>query len=506
MTPPRLPRRSAAVGGAAALALATLGVAGPAAADTHTAADARDVDDACVLPAESTFTDIAHLPEPTQRAITCLVPYDVAAGYTATEYRAAQGVRRYQVALFLYRQLAHLADSNDGIDLPEPQETTFTDVGELSAEAREAIGALAGAQIARGKSADRFAPDEVVTRLDMAALVNRAQDYVADQLDDAAAAYDPDAADVEYADLTEDIAAERRGHVYALTGAGVVEGTGEDTYTPYGDVTRAQMALFLARHLDENIENGRSLAVQESVVWNTSTVTAYPDLSDAVAAAGADERLVAMGEFTEAERMVLDDDGVVLTGRGEPTVHGSFEIRGADDVTLVGLVVQDYVDAAGARAGVYLADATGTRLVENVFVGGDAEEYAGRGVVNETGGATESALLAANEFYYHVTGVFANPSAEFDLAGNVFQRNRVGSGNDAPSVLRGNIVDGNAEGIGMSVPGSQVTDNYFGLNDVHVADYFGEADLAGLVEANGFINSVHVVESADVTTVVDTEE
>lgn len=388
-----------------------------------------------MLPAESTFTDIAHLPEPTQRAITCLVPYDVAAGYTPTEYRPAQGVRRYQMALFIYRQLAHLADSNDGVDLPAPQEVTFTDTGELSAEAQEAIGALAGARIARGKSAERFAPDEVVTRLDMAASVNRAQDYVAGQLDDAAAAYDPDAAGVQYADLTEDVAAERRAHVYALTGVGVVQGTGEDTYTPSGDVPRAQMALFLARHLDENIENGRSLAVEESVVWSTSTVTAYPDLSDAVAAAGANERLVAMGEFTEAERMVLDDDGVVLTGRGEPRVHGSFEIRGADDVTLAGLVVQDYVDAAGERAGVYLAD--------------------------------------------------------------------VGSANDAPSVLRGNIVDRNAEGIRTSVPGSQVTDNYFGLNRVHVADYSHEADLAGLIEANGFINAVHVVGSEQATTVVD---
>jgi hypothetical protein len=498
MTPPRLPRRSAAVAGAAALALATLGVAGPA------AADARAIDDACTgNTADAGFTDIGYLPAANEDAINCLVAYDVTEGYTPTQYGPDRPVQRWQMALFLHRELLHLATANEAIELPEPAPTTFTDLAGYSEEVQAAVATLVAAEVTTGKTTTSFAPGDMVTRLDMASFVNRLQNYVADQLADPAAAYDAADSTAEFDDLTTTVP--RRDDVYALEGVGIVQGTGAATYDPYGAVSRAQMAFFITRHLDENIEAGRSLAVGQDVVWNTSQVVSYDDLGDAVAASVAGDRLVAMGEFTETERIVLDDDDVVLTGRGETVVNGSFEVNGADGVALDGMVVQDYVTAGGVTAGVYLVDATGVQVSDNAFLGGTEDAAAHRGVENATGGDAEQASIVGNVFYFHVTGVFANPGAEYTVEANVFQSNTVGSANDAASVVRGNVFDGNAEAVGLGAEGSTVVDNLFGVNDVHVADYTKAYDLVTVEAANVFDTDVEVVEGELANTIVDME-
>ncbi|MFC5999814.1 S-layer homology domain-containing protein [Quadrisphaera sp. GCM10027208] len=497
MTLPRLPRRSAAVLGATALALSGLGaVAGPA------AAEARGIDDACTgNTADAGFTDIAYLTADGEDAVNCLVAYALTEGVSDSQYAPAQGVKRYQMALFLHRELAHLAAANTAIAMPHGAGNTFEDVDGLSEEAQTAIDALVAAGITDGRNDTEFDPHAIVTRLDMASFIVRVQAYVADQLADGTAAYSADDSTAEFDDLTMGVP--RRDDVYALESVGIVEGTSTTTYAPYAPVTRAQMAFFLTRHLDENIESGRSLAVGQDVVWNSTQVLAYGDLSDAVAAAASGDVLVTMGEFTETERILLDDDGVVVTGRGETVVHGSFEVRSAADVTLDGLLLTDYVTAAGVTAGVYLADVTGVEITNTVFVGGDEGTFAGRGVENETGGAVEGVRLLNNEFYFNVTGVYANPSADYVIDRNVFQQNTAGSVNDADSTIRENVFGSNGEGVGLNSTGSTVAGNLFGANDVHVADYTRTYSLETIQAANGFDADVEVAEGETANLIVD---
>jgi hypothetical protein len=116
----------------------------------------------------------------------------------------------------------------------------------------------------------------------MARFINRIQDAIGAQ--DAGAEYDPAAADQTFDDVP--VGSPGADDIYALEGAGIVQGTGANTYDPFSPVLRSQMAFFLMRHLDENIADGRvdSLAV----VPSNETLTFGPDDSATIELAGAD--------------------------------------------------------------------------------------------------------------------------------------------------------------------------------------------------------------------------
>jgi hypothetical protein len=115
------------------------------------------------------FTDIASLPADTQTAINQVRELSITTGTTSTTYGPNDSVTRWQMALFLTR-FVHAS----GVALPSGESQGFTDIGSLSAEAQLAINQVKQLGITTGTSATTYAPDQPVTREQMASFLIRA--------------------------------------------------------------------------------------------------------------------------------------------------------------------------------------------------------------------------------------------------------------------------------------------------------------------------------------------
>lgn len=157
-----------------------------------------------------------------RHSIEGLAGRGVITGYADLTFRPDLGVTRGQAASFLARAL----------DLPAGHGTGFSDVPPDSTHAR-AVSALVQAGVASGHSDGTFRPGLVVTRGQMAALVDRA--------------FGPfPAAGHGFTDVA---GTTHERAVAALTQAGIVAGYGDATFRPGAPVRRDQIASFLARAL-----------------------------------------------------------------------------------------------------------------------------------------------------------------------------------------------------------------------------------------------------------------
>ena len=161
-------------------------------------AEARGITTACPEGevADSGFTDTAALAEPMRAAIDCIVSFGLARGTTATTYGPGIAVSRGQMATFLKATLEVAAPAA----VPEDPPDAFTDD---DADIHEAsIDAVAAAGIARGTSATTFAPGLTVTRGQMASFVARTIGVATEPLgDDAPDAFSDDADSVHQAGI-----------------------------------------------------------------------------------------------------------------------------------------------------------------------------------------------------------------------------------------------------------------------------------------------------------------
>ena len=193
------------------------------------------------------LTDIAGLTEAHQQAINCLAFYGITVGYADGTYRPYEPVMRSQMALFLAR-LINYAVANTALEAPaELVDPGFTDIGALSQEAKDAIALLYALGVTQGTTASTFSPYADVTRRDMATFMVRVQNLLED------GSYDTD--ESFFDDVPDTLA--RAAHINALAAQGIAVGFGDGTYGPFGSVLRGHMALFLMRHVDENVEAGR---------------------------------------------------------------------------------------------------------------------------------------------------------------------------------------------------------------------------------------------------------
>ena len=129
---------------------------------------------------------------------------------------------RGQMAAFLVRALG----------LP-PGPDRFVDDGSSVFQAD--INALAAAGTTKGCGPDRFCPDRYLTRGELAAFLTRGLGLPASGVDH----FGDDATSVFQADIN------------ALAAAGISQGCGPGSFCPDRPVTRAEMASFLARALDQ---------------------------------------------------------------------------------------------------------------------------------------------------------------------------------------------------------------------------------------------------------------
>lgn len=350
-----LVKRSLAALGAGALSLgAIVPLAGTAVADAHV----QDLQAACEgLTEPFGFKDIQSLHEATQDAINCLAHYGITEGRSATTYAPRDEVKRYEMAIFLTRVLAYI-DEYDTIGLeitPDWSDAGFDDLEGVPEDGVDAINFIANLGVAKGKTPNLYDPYAPVTRRDMASFINRVQDVIASEAPEAD--YDPADATKEFDDVPPTMP--RAEDIYALEGAGIVQGTSAKTYKPFASVLRSEMAFYIMRHLNENMAAGRVesqadtgeeppadttdptvKATAPAVGDKTVVFTANEDLDDASVQTTDFSTSVSAG-VTGA----VENDGVITVTLGAP-------LAAADTVTLAANSVQDLAGNEGPAAAV----------------------------------------------------------------------------------------------------------------------------------------------------------
>ncbi len=195
----------------------------------------------------SGLTDIGHLSAEAQEAIEALAFYGVTIGYADGTYKPGETVMRSQMALFLARVIDYVVDTG-AVEAPaEIMDPGFSDTSALSQEAKDAIALLYTVGVTQGTTATTFSPYAEVTRRDMASFMVRLQNLL-----------EQDSYATEesfFSDVPDTMP--RAADINALAAQGIAVGYGDGTYGPDASVVRSQMALFIMRHIDENVEAGR---------------------------------------------------------------------------------------------------------------------------------------------------------------------------------------------------------------------------------------------------------
>lgn len=162
-------------------------------------------------------------------AVGCIYQLGVTTGTSSTTYSPFDEVIRGHMALFLARFYEVVTGQ------PCVAAHPFVDV-DLTSEVGRAVGCLFSLGITKGTAADRFSPDEVVSREQMAAFVARLYEAVTG---------DPCGAGHPFTDVR--VASFATAAIGCLLELDVTTGTSSSTYSPLRDVTREEMAAFLER-------------------------------------------------------------------------------------------------------------------------------------------------------------------------------------------------------------------------------------------------------------------
>ena len=201
---------------------------------------------ACVGPATESagFTDVDRYPAAAQAAIDCLAHYRITLGVPTGEFDPGGVVTRWQMALFLVR-----AAGPAGILVPNPSDQGFKDIGDLAGHIQDAVNQLAALGITKGTTESSFSPHHVVTRRQMARFLARFLE---------AAPVGPGGIDItavrhgvneERFQDVEHLRVVVHRIIARLFEMGVITGTSTRQFSPDEPVTRAQMALLIARSL-----------------------------------------------------------------------------------------------------------------------------------------------------------------------------------------------------------------------------------------------------------------
>ena len=113
--------------------------------------------------AASGFTDT------TSTDVDCIAMHGITTGVTATTYEPTANVPRWQMALYLTRMVTAA-----GVTLGSGADQGFTDISGYSAAIQTAINQIKQLGVTVGKTATTYAPDDNVTREEMALFLDRA--------------------------------------------------------------------------------------------------------------------------------------------------------------------------------------------------------------------------------------------------------------------------------------------------------------------------------------------
>ena len=227
--------------------------------------------DACpaIVITDAAFTDT------TSADVACIKYYGITQGTTATTFSPLDPVPRWQMALFLTRMAVPA-----GATLPSGTDQGFTDISGESAEIQTAINQIKQLGVSVGKTATTYAPDQNVTREEMALFIERllkvsttgpggneelVTGYVALQeiksLD----------TDHNFTDLGETSLMGMQTAIISLWNLGVTEVTTATEFEPAADMNRLNMAQMMANALDHTNARPSGINIQSSHYTGAAT-------------------------------------------------------------------------------------------------------------------------------------------------------------------------------------------------------------------------------------------
>ncbi|MEX1043894.1 MAG: S-layer homology domain-containing protein [Acidimicrobiia bacterium] len=181
------------------------------------------------------FTDLDGLSDETVDAIKAMVALGICEGTSETTFSPQMVVSRWQMALFVSRQLtAH------GLTLPDPVDQGFEDLDGLTQQMQDAISQIAMLDVTTGTTDTTYAPAMKVTRAQMALFMTRVLTAVGVELPAGDGSEFDDIAGLEPATQVA---------IRRLAELDVVFGKGDGCFAPNEPLERWQMALFIVRTL-----------------------------------------------------------------------------------------------------------------------------------------------------------------------------------------------------------------------------------------------------------------
>ena len=210
----------------------------------------------------------AGFSDTTSTDVDCIAYYGITKGTTATTYSPDDQVSRWQMALFLTRMAGPA-----GITLGSGVDQGFTDISGKSDEIQTAINQIKQLGITVGKTATTYAPDDNVTREEMAMFISRLlkkatvgpggnTEYVLGS--SGIKEIKSNDADHNFTDLTSSGLIEARNSVVNLWNLGATDAQGFSTYEPLNAMTRKSMATFMAKALSHTNARPAGLVLQAS--------------------------------------------------------------------------------------------------------------------------------------------------------------------------------------------------------------------------------------------------
>ena len=221
----------------------------------------------------------AGFTDTTATDVDCIKMYGITTGVTATTYEPTASVPRWQMALYLTRMAGPTQ-----VTLGTGADQGFTDISGKSAEIQTAINQIKQLGVTVGKTATTFAPDDNVTREEMALFIQRMLHATATgpggQSDSALTAnVDGDGGTYNYTDIDTNVTVEGKDAIVELWNLGVHDGLLATTYNPSSDMTRAAMASFLTAALAHTNARPAGLVMQTDLATKIGTWTPAASVS-----------------------------------------------------------------------------------------------------------------------------------------------------------------------------------------------------------------------------------
>jgi hypothetical protein len=230
----------------------------------------------------------AGFTDTTSTDVDCIKMYGITTGVTATTYEPTASVPRWQMALYLTRMAGPTQ-----VTLGTGADQGFTDISGKSADIQTAINQIKQLGVTVGKTATTFAPDDNVTREEMALFIQRMLHVTptgpGGQSDSLTSVnVDGDTATYNFTDIDTAVTVEGKDAIVEMWNLGVHDGLLATTYSPNSDMTRAAMATFLTAALDHTNARPAGLVMQTDLAtkaaasWTAETSISHRSAAFAV--------------------------------------------------------------------------------------------------------------------------------------------------------------------------------------------------------------------------------